>query len=359
MIRVLIPCMPSADDVLPYLRRIDRARMYSNGGPLLHDLNGRLTSLLQQPARAVSTGTAALELSLRSLRLPSGSPVLLPSVTFIASGLAALNAGLRPVIMDVHPRTWQLDPETAAAQWFSLGFNVGAIMPVAAFGMPVDIDAWRCVAEETGAQVVIDAAGALVEQAPSSAPQTLTCYSLHATKFIGAGEGGVVCTVNEGRLKAVEAMSRFGDGGTNAKLSEYHAAVALASMEPDAVQHKHARTKLVADRYTEGLRRVPGIAVQRDPSALSTMLVVKLPRGSDALLVADAMAHRGVETKRWYSPFLHDHPALASYCAGAVPVASALAQRLLGLPFHPFMSALDVTTVCGALHEVLALTTAV
>lgn len=361
MIRLLVPDMPTADDLLPWLRMIDETRVYSNNGPLVAKLEDQLSNITGAPTVAVSTGTAAIELALRALRLPPGSRVIVPAVTFAATGLAVLNAGLEPVLCDVDPTSWQLTTTTA---WEAMRrFDARAVVPVATFGMPVPLFAWEQFANRTGVPVVIDAAGALLSDVASDHPGVVTCYSLHATKFIGCGEGGAVASSDPGLREDVRALSAFGGGGivpavgTNAKMSEYHAAVALAALEPAAVQRKRERMLPVATAYTHLLHGAHGVTMQRMPSLLSSILVVRLPQRCYAPAVIGHLWSMGIEAKQWYRPFLPEHPA-TRHCQwfGALPVTGQLACSLIGLPYHAGLSPDDIAHVCAILADAVGTT---
>jgi dTDP-4-amino-4,6-dideoxygalactose transaminase len=349
MIRVLVPDMPRADELLPYLREIDGARWYSNGGPLAQRLAAKLAhEVIGAPCALVSNGTAALELALRALDLPHGAGVLVPATTFVATGQAIVNAGLVPVLCDVNGATWKLQA-TQAMRMLRTTPLIRAALPVAAFGSPVDVAAWQDVAKWV--PVVVDAAGALFDQRPCDNPRFVYAYSLHATKALGCGEGGVVASANTALVERVASMAAFGPGGTNAKLDEYRAAVALAGLaRTDRPDWRRALDRL----YASGLPR--SVVVQAGPPlSARTLLPVLLPEGAQTAKVAQALAALGIETRQWYAPFLHARPEFARYprASTALPVTELLADRLLGLPYHYALAVEDVQRVCGALAQAL------
>ena len=124
-IKVLVPDLPAADSLLPWLRRMDAARWYTNFGPLVRELEETLASEwpVAPPAGAddlpplqvvtLNTGTAPLELGIAALGLRQGGDVLLPALNFPALAAAVLRNGLRPVFADVAPDSWQLTPALA------------------------------------------------------------------------------------------------------------------------------------------------------------------------------------------------------------------------------------------------------
>jgi dTDP-4-amino-4,6-dideoxygalactose transaminase len=348
MIRVLVPSMPTADELLPFLREIDEKPVYVNGGDFVHQLQDKIGEWVGQPAAVVSNGTVSLELALRAMNLPAGAGVLVPAVTYVASGQAIVNAGLIPVLADVHPDTWQLDAEDAL-KIVQGERRIRCVMPVATFGAPVPIEPWERFTYETNLPVLIDAAGALVEQETSPIPEIVLSFSLHATKSIGCGEGGAVVTCDRTLLARVEELANFGPAGTNAKMSEYHAAVGLASLARYATLEWRLSC---SDRYEAELPACLGRSQYE--TVLSTLFPVLLPDTEDAEHVRVALLARGIESKRWYAPFL-DERAEFSHCPRqSLAMTEKLRRRCLGLPWHEFLTEDDVHTVCAALAEAIA-----
>ena len=130
----LVPDMPSAEELLPFLKEIDHNRWYSNFGPLALRLNEAIgqTHFNGESVHTLlcSSGTAAIELGLRCLNLPAGAKILLPAFTFPGSANAIENCGFEPVFCDADEKSWVLTPDIAreAAE----RFHIDAVMPVAA-----------------------------------------------------------------------------------------------------------------------------------------------------------------------------------------------------------------------------------
>ncbi|MBR45936.1 MAG: hypothetical protein CMM31_05565, partial [Rhodospirillaceae bacterium] len=162
-IRIAVPRMPEADALLPYLRHIDEARYYSNFGPLVREFEARMAAELGvAPAMVatVSSGTQALILGLRAACVAPGTLCMMPAWTFSGRAHAAREAGLIPYFVDVSPESWALSPEISGAALREAPEPVGAVMPVAPFGAPIDYAAWDAFADETGIAIAIDAAAA-------------------------------------------------------------------------------------------------------------------------------------------------------------------------------------------------------
>jgi dTDP-4-amino-4,6-dideoxygalactose transaminase len=332
------PRLPTRAAIVPYLDRIDEARWYANGGPLVRELETRLAARLGGASvAAVANGTVAITLALRAAGAKPGTLCLMPSWTFVASAHAAMDAGLTPYFIDVDTETWMLDPVATCAAIAAAPAEVGAIMPVAAFGHMPNLALWRQVAEGTELPVVVDAAAGFDGLAGAPVPVTV---SLHATKTVGAGEGGYVASDDAAFVERVQALGAFGFRGervatipaVNAKLSEYAAAVTLASL--DAWPADRARFALTAQRLRAALALTPQIAFQSGWGArwLSSVCVVGTPDWA-APAMAERLQGRGVATRDWWGAGCHTHPAFADCPRTPMPVTERLARSTLGLPF--------------------------
>ena len=333
MIRVLIPDMPTADDLLPYLRQIDESKVYVNHGPLVQELEARLAHICGVPVVAVSSGTAALELVFKYFEPIYGNADI-PALTFSATGLAARNAGMSVSLRDIGVDL-QMHPDDRS--------GIRSVMvPVATFGRPVNVDEWR----DFETPVVIDAAGALHAQKCIGDANIVFCFSLHATKFTGCGEGGFVASGNAQLLDHIRSMSEFGLGGTNAKMSEYHAAVGIASL--GLVDEKAIKTHQLNSWYED---LGDGIQFYDNGRFYNTIKVAILPQGVSAHFVGDYMLSKRIETRKWYRPWLDERRDF--FCRLPFPITEVCRDRLLGLPFHTQLVRQDVAWIMKSLKEAI------
>ncbi len=353
------PRLPTREMIAPYLDRIDDARRYANHGPLVVELEQRLAGRLVDAAEVVTcaNGTVAITLALRAAGAKPGSLCLMPAWTFCASAHAAMGAGLTPYFVDVDPETWMLDPAAVLAAIAAAPAEVGAILPVAAFGRTPDLACWRDVADGTGLPVIVDGAAAFDGLECAPVPVTV---SLHATKTCAAGEGGYVASSDAAFLASLRGLASFGFHGDrsartpacNAKMSEYAAAVALASL--DAWPADRARFALTAQRLRAGLALRPEIGFQPGWGArwISSACVVQTPAWR-APGIAGALAALGVETRDWWGEGCHRQPAFADCPRAPLPVTDRLARSTLGLPYFIDLDEADVRRVAAALVDAL------
>ena len=305
---------------------------------------------------SVSNATAGITAALLALELNEGSLCIMPSWTFAATPHAAKAAGLTPWFLDVDPKTWALDPDQVR-QTVKRGCAATAVVVVSPFGAPIDLTGWQQFQEETGIYVVIDAAAGFDTVASS---KLLSVVSLHATKIFAAGEGGFVLTNASAMGDRVRACCNFGFHesrvaryrGINAKMSEYHAAVALASLARwPATRLKHLK---IMDWYRQAIAQVDGISLHPgygEGWATGTTSVI-LPAGV-ATEVARVLSLQGVETRSWWGQGCHVQTAFTGCPRGELPVTDDLGRRVLGLPHYPDMERNDVSRVVTSLGQAL------
>jgi dTDP-4-amino-4,6-dideoxygalactose transaminase len=360
-IPILRPRLPPAEALAVYLRRIDHARLYSNFGPLERELEQRLAARVGLPPPGVicaANGTLALTAALLAQSPRAGSLCLMPAWTFVASPLAAIGAGLVPFFVDVGSDDWLMQPGAAVEIAASMRGSVGAVMPVAAFGQPVDVAAWDDFQSDTGLAVVIDSAAGFDAVRVGHVPNVV---SLHATKVVGAGEGGFVASRDSDLQRRIQTYLSFGFYGTreaqvpgfNGKMSEYHAAVALAALDDWDV----ARKALVrrAQAYTNAfgdsnvVRLQPGFGEHW----VANTCVVKLPDGrGDGL--ARHLATSSIETRHWWGRGAHAHPATRDLPKRDLDITASLAESTLGLPFYVDMPLEQIDRVTTEVFAYLA-----
>jgi len=241
IIPVARPLLPNTDSLIPYLRRIDASRIYTNFGPLVHELESNLAEHHGSSCGTVATvanATIGMVLALQARGRAEKPFCMVPAWTFAATAHAAVLAGQIPVFIDVDLDDWATTPAIAEKALAACSMPIGSLIVVMPFGKPIDLRAWENFEERTGVFVVIDAAAAFDSLRATSIPAVV---SLHATKILGTGEGGYVVSADSELTSEIRRRSNFGFrgsrtaavGATNAKLSEYAAAVGVAS--PDVV----------------------------------------------------------------------------------------------------------------------------
>jgi perosamine synthetase len=308
-------------------------------------------------ALVVSSGTAALHLAMLALGLGAGDEVLVPAYTFPATANVVAHVGAAPVLVDVDPRTMNLDPERAAA---AVTPRTRAVIAVHLFGRPLD---WEALGEAVPDDVVLveDAAGALGARRrgrPCGGLGRLGCLSFHPRKIVTTGEGGAVTTPDGELAQRIREMrdhgiDRRGDfeiasPGLNYRLSDILCAVGIPQLER-LEELLRARERLAAAYAT----RLAGGAVEL-PSAEDgdrhgwQAYVVQLDRRDEAL---QALRDGGIEAQIGTYAL---HRLGAYRDQGPFPGADRCYERALALPFHTALEPDDVDRVVAVLDRVVS-----
>lgn len=365
-IPVMRPRLPTLPQLAPYLERIDASRWYTNHGPLTREFEERLAAHFGVEASRVVTlanGTLGMMHALSAFGAKPGSLCAIPSWTFVATAAAVRAAGLTPFFVDVDPETWSITPE--GVRRAALRGEVGAAIPVAPFGAPIDPVAWMAFARESGIPVLLDAAAGFDTYA-AGGPCPLgagvsAMVSLHATKVFGVGEGAAIVAQTAELAQAMRLQGNFGFlgsreasiAGINSKMSEYAAALGLASF--DAWGEARREWGRLSDAHAALLRAAGGLrsTPRFNDGWVSCYGLVELPAGGSVEAAGSAFRARGVETRAWWGRGCHRQPAYRDCPREDLPVTEDLAGRVLGLPFWPGMDDAQFGRVGAALTAAL------
>ena len=348
-IPVSVPKMPSVKALSRHLKQIDANRYYSNFGPLVKCLERRISTTIgseQNTVVTASSGTMALSLSIMAKDFPKNSPILVPSFTFIGTVASIKSAGHQPVFSDVDQHNWWLSPSIALSLIDDLKPKPVALVVVAPFGLMPNIIEWEEFVGKTGIEVFFDAAAADLHDISISSRIPIM-VSLHATKMIGAAEGGFICCNDIEYIDKIRALSNFGISangvnnlGTNAKLSEYHAAVALASF--DEWEETRATLHLRCSRYVDNLSGCPGVSFLPG-FGRSRVNILCVILGTPGLEIK--LSKFGVNTRKWWRGGCHREPAFSKQVR-KFPITEFLADRYLGLPMFKDISLDNIDFIC-------------
>ena len=333
-------------------------------GPLVRRLEEQAAAYLGvRHCVAVGSCTAGLMLVLRTADI--AGDVLVPSFTFAATAHAVAWNGLRPVFVDIRPDTLNMAPEACER---AIDAGTSAILAAHIFGTPCDVEALARIAKEHGLRLFFDAAHAFGSRHSGDMVGSFgdaEVFSLSPTKVLVAGEGGVIATDDDLLAERCRIGRNYGNPGDydcrfvglNARMSEFHAAVALASFE-DLEDRLTERAELAAT-YRDALAGLPGISFptvsEGDRSTFKdlTILVDAEGFGLGPDELGRALAAEGIETRRYYAPPVHTMEAYRSLGAPAHPlgVTNQVASRTLTLPLWTGMGADRVRRVARAISR--------
>jgi perosamine synthetase len=287
-------------------------------------------------AVAVSSGTAALHLAVRALGIAEGDEVIVPAYTFPATANAVVLAGATPVLVDVDPRTMNLDVERV---YEAVTDRTRAVIAVHLFGRPLD---WEELQNAVPPEVALieDAAGALGASwrgMPCGGLGVMGCLSFHPRKVVTTGEGGAVTTSDADLADLVRSLRHHGivthgefdiaEPSTNYRLSDLHCAI--GSTQLARLAELLAGRRRVADAYSERLAgAVETPAADEGDRHGWQAYVVQLDRRDDALA---ALREAGVEAQIGTYAL---HRLTAYRDQGPFAGAEAAFERALALPLH-------------------------
>ncbi len=329
-----------------------------------HLLDGQLPS--QPPhAVAVSSGTAALEIILRSLDV-TGSDVVVPANTFFATAEAALRAGGRPVFADIDPLTFALSPQTVLA---ALTPRTAAVLLVHVGGLiSPHVDELRTICAERGIALVEDAAhahGASYDGRPAGSFGVAGGFSFFPTKVVTCGEGGIILTSSDVIDQAARIYRDQGKGSVSAnhhvlhgyawRMSELAAVTGLVHLRRMAGFIAHRRS--VAARYDAALAGLDGLDPLPEPDGCQTNFykyIAVLPPGTDRARFRRQLAdeHQVKLAGEVYDLPLHRQPVFAEFAGPPLPLAEDLCARHICLPVHSDMTDDEVDQVLTAVAAV-------
>jgi dTDP-3-amino-3,4,6-trideoxy-alpha-D-glucose transaminase len=306
-------------------------------------------------AVGVANGTDAIELALRAAGVGVGDEVITVAHTAVATVCAIERAGAKPVLADIDPQTYTLDPAAAEA---AITPRTKAIIPVHLYGQPADMAALVAIAEQHRLLLIEDCAqahGARLNGRLVGTWGHLAAFSFYPTKNLGAvGDGGAVLTNDDGYAQRLRRLRNYGqisrydhaERGINSRLDELQAAILRVKLPH--LDAQNARRRQIARGYDDGLAEFVTVPPQR-PGAESVyhLYVVRHP-ARDALRARLADAEIG--TLIHYPTPIHLQPAYRDLgCApGSLPVTERVSREIVSLPLYIGLSDAEVERVIAA-----------
>jgi dTDP-4-amino-4,6-dideoxygalactose transaminase len=311
---------------------------------------------------AVSSCTAGLLLTLRALDLRGD--VIVPSFTFHATAHSVLWNGLRPIFADCNEQTFCIDPDAVKQK---LSAATAAVLAVHLFGCPVEVSSLEKICGNYGIPLICDAAHAFGCKVGARHVGTFGAaeiFSFSPTKLLVAGEGGMVATRDAALAQRLRAARNYGDAGDanpellglNARMSEFHAALALNGFS--GLEARIDRRNAIRRLYVRRLKSVPGIAFQQIPEGHRSswkdmsVLVEECAFGLSRDALQRFLAERNIETRRYFWPAVHQQKLYRDiWDRQPLPVSERVSRRVLNLPIYSSLSDEDVNRVCDAVLQ--------
>jgi dTDP-4-amino-4,6-dideoxygalactose transaminase len=311
-------------------------------------------------AIGVASGTDALHLALRGLGIGPGDEVITTPFTFFATVEAILYVGATPVLVDIEPDTFNIDPVAVEQR---ITRRTRAILPVHIFGHPADMDRIMALAEAHNLKIVEDCAqsfGATLHGAKTGSFGDASCFSFYPSKNLGAyGDGGMLLLKDAAAAERVRMYRNHGSKGGyrhgclgyNSRLDEIQAGILLIKLRHidayNALRHEKAAL------YTKLLGDVVACPVEK-PGCYHVYHQYTI-RSSRRDELQQFLKEQGLASVVYYPLPLHLQEALKDlgHKEGAFPIAEEVSRQVLSLPMYPELDEEDIRLTSEAVHRCL------
>ena len=348
-------------------------------GPEVAELEERLAAFCgAKYCISVANGTDALQIAQMAFGIGPGDEVITPGFTYIATAETVALLGAKPVYVDVCPKTYNLDPKLLEA---AITPRTKAIIPVSLYGQCADLDAINAIANKYGIPVIEDAAqsfGATYKGKQSCNLSTVACTSFFPSKPLGCyGDGGAIFTNDDELAIVLRQIARHGQDrryhhirvGVNSRLDTLQAAILLPKL--DIFAEEIELRNQVALRYhelfcaTESTENKPIEIPCNSVSFRGKNLITPFVEEHNISVWAQytiqvdnreqvqaKLKEAGIPTAVHYPIPLNKQPAVAN-AAVQLPVGDAVAEKVMSLPMHPYMTQKDQQKVVSAIKSCL------
>ena len=349
-IPLMIPGVPSYKKVSKYLQEMDASKVYANNGPLVRRLEARIAEKLNVSPRQVVSTTSATTAIHGAAAISAEEVFNIPSFTFTATATGVANSGKAYRFVDSEKSTMDIRTE-------DLNFLEGGIVDVRPFGAPV-----RFVTGWNQREVIVDAAASLGRQdldLKSMPSSWVVVFSLHATKPIAAGEGGIAVFGDDSKAEDFRKWINFGFSNTreshslgiNGKMSEVTAAYAHASLDDFVPNAESSMRRQLAQKKLEELNGLWGL--EDVVPGIAPYWIVRFDSEKKASLFSRHLQAAGIQSRFWWRTPCHRMKAFSSAISirASLPTADFLAGTVLGLPNYAGMSRKAFTAIHSAMKD--------
>ncbi len=357
---------PLRDQLLAAVTRVCDSQRFIMG-PEIDGLERELCALLGvKHAIAVSSGTDALLLALMALEIKAGDEVVTTTFSFFATAGAIVRVGAKPVLVDIDPVTFNIDPVQAAA---AITPRTRAIMPVHLFGLAADMDPIMDAARRAGVPVIEDAAqaiGSTYQSRPLGTIGAFGCFSFFPSKNLGAfGDAGLLTTEDDALAERAKLLRTHGMKpkyyhhlvGANFRMDALQAAV-LRVKAPHLAGWTRARQANAA-RFRRLFRDAgldASVTLPAEPADRSHIFNQFVIRTADRDGLKRHLDAEGIGNEIYYPVPFHLQPCFADlgYPQGAFPLAERAALESLAIPVYGELTEAQQQTVVSAIGEFVA-----
>ena len=358
VINVVRASLPPFEEYVEEISDIWESRWLTHTGPKHQQLEKDLESFLDTPnVELFSNGHMALELALRVLKV-KGEVITTP-FTFASTTQAIADVGLTPVFCDINETDYTMDVDKIEDL---ITEKTEAIVPVHVYGNICDYKKIEEIAEKHHLKVIYDAAHAFGETIDGKNVANLgdvSMFSFHATKVFNTVEGGGLTFADDALCKEFAAIRQFGmygkeDAemlGTNAKMTEFHAAMGLCNLRH--VLEEINKRKMAYERYIERLTGVEGIYICPQKENVSYNYAYFPVRFNEEIFgksrdqMANELIQNGIVPRKYFYPLTSDFTIIKEkFVVQDTPIAGKIADEILTLPLYAGLSEEEVDRIC-------------
>ena len=329
-------------------------------GPEVRELEEKLSAYTgAKYCITCANGTDALQIAQMAFGIGPGDEVITPGFTYIATAETVAVLGAKPIYVDINPQTYNLDVEQLEA---AITPRTKAIIGVSLYGQCADYDAINAIAAKYNIPVIEDAAqsfGASYKSKKSCNLTTVACTSFFPSKPLGCyGDGGAIFTNDEALATVIRQIARHGQDrryhhirvGVNSRLDTLQAAILLPKLEilDDEMQARQRVAETYNQLFTEaGITTIPFIEAHNQSAWAQYTIQV-----DNRDMVQAKLKEQGIPTAVHYPIPLNKQPAVADESA-VLPVGDTVAERVMSLPMHPYISVDKQTIIANELKKLL------
>ncbi|MDP8215653.1 MAG: DegT/DnrJ/EryC1/StrS family aminotransferase [Candidatus Euphemobacter frigidus] len=291
-----------------------------------------------------NSGTTALHLALATMGIGEGDEAIIPSFTMISTANAIAYLGAKPVVVDVEPDTWNIDPDKIEEK---ITEKTRVIIPIHTYGHPANMDRLEEIAKKHGLEIVEDAAeahGAEYKGRRVGSFGKMASFSFYANKIITTGEGGMIVTDDPEMADRLQTLRNYGFTkerhfwhkvmGFSYRMTNLQAAIGLGQFEriEELIQGRIDNARL----YNELLRDVPGITTPRESDHVKAVywmygVLVEDDFGISKDELRQRLADHGIETRSFFIP-IHLQPIYSYLLSDEYPISEELGRKGFYLP---------------------------
>lgn len=352
---VTMPTLAPLEEVNDLMKGIWASGIMTHNGPLVQRFEKECAEYLGVP-NLVScvNGTLGLQMAIRALRL-KGEIITTP-FTFIATINSILWEGCIPVFADIDPETLCIDPKKIEEK---ITYHTVGIMPVHVFGNCCDIEAIDAIAKKHDLKVIYDAAHSVGVNYKGKSIFNygdISVTSFHATKMLNTTEGGGCFTLNKELNEKLRRIRFFGfknhadivEDGTNAKMTEVHAAVGLANLK--YLNAALADRKKKYNIYKEALSKDNSLTFQKINGGCNYSYFPVIFKDEESLKITEIKLNNNhIFPRRYFWPSLNTFTKLLPYVP--MPMSEDIASRILCLPLYYTLSEEDIYRIIHLILE--------